>query len=450
MSQNSGLMQGKRGVILGVANNRSIAWGIAKACHAAGAEIALTWQGDALKKRVEPLARELDGILLGHCDVTDPATIDAVFDVLREKWGKIDFVVHAIAFSDKDQLDGRYLETTADNFSKTMLISCYSLTAIAQRAEKLLTDGGSILTLTYYGAEKWMPHYNVMGVAKGGAGGERALSRRRSRREEHPRQRDFGGADQDAGGVRHRRFPLHPEMERIQRADAPHRDHRGSRRQRAVSAVGPVARRHRRGASRRFRLSRRRHEAPRRAGYFAERKTCPARNSQSSWSLPASSTTSATAKPRGIAANRVECRRAQRRIFRSTISGRKQAANAGGILADLFARDGRSEASLAFVASPLGRARLDDGAGARRLKLPPDDYAIDDRLREIGYGHWEGSTLAQMQAPDPDVLPARPTNGRCRRRAARAMPRCRPGCATGTISSRPTPSRWPMAAPRGR
>jgi enoyl-[acyl-carrier protein] reductase I len=166
MSQNSGLMQGKRGVILGVANSRSIAWGIAKACRAAGAEIALTWQGDALKKRVEPLAKELEGHLLGHCDVTDPSTIDAVFDVLREKWGKIDFVVHAIAFSDRDQLDGRYLETTADNFSKTMLISCYSLTAIAQRAEKLLTDGGSILTLTYYGAEKWMPHYNVMGVAK--------------------------------------------------------------------------------------------------------------------------------------------------------------------------------------------------------------------------------------------------------------------------------------------
>ncbi len=166
MAQNSGLMQGKRGVILGVANNRSIAWGIAKACHAAGAEIALTWQGDALKKRVEPLAAELGGLLLGHCDVTDPATIDAVFDVLKQKWGKIDFVVHAIAFSDKDQLDGRYLETTADNFSKTMLISCYSLTAIAQRAEKLLVDGGSIVTLTYYGSEKWMPHYNVMGVAK--------------------------------------------------------------------------------------------------------------------------------------------------------------------------------------------------------------------------------------------------------------------------------------------
>jgi enoyl-[acyl-carrier protein] reductase I len=166
MSGKAGLMQGKRGVILGVANNRSIAWGIAKACHNAGAEIALTWQGEALKKRVEPLAKELNALLLGHCDVTDAATIDAVFEVLREKWGKIDFVVHAIAFSDKDQLDGRYLETTAENFSKTMLISCYSLTAIAQRAEKLLTDGGSILTLTYYGAEKWMPHYNVMGVAK--------------------------------------------------------------------------------------------------------------------------------------------------------------------------------------------------------------------------------------------------------------------------------------------
>src|ERR1019366_7184754 len=126
MSQNSGLMQGKRGVILGVANNRSIAWGIARACHAAGAEIALTWQGDALKKRVEPLARELEAGLLGHCDVAAPATIEAVFGVLREKWGKIDFVVHAIAFSAKDQLGGGYLETTADNFSNTMLISCYS------------------------------------------------------------------------------------------------------------------------------------------------------------------------------------------------------------------------------------------------------------------------------------------------------------------------------------
>lgn len=162
----TGLMQGKRGIILGVANNRSIAWGIAKACREQGAEIALTWQGDALKKRVEPLGAELDALMLGHCDVTDAASIDAVFGVAKEKWGKIDFVVHAIAFSDKNELDGRYVDTSADNFSKTMLISCYSLTAVAQRAEKLMTDGGSIVTLTYYGAEKWMPHYNVMGVAK--------------------------------------------------------------------------------------------------------------------------------------------------------------------------------------------------------------------------------------------------------------------------------------------
>ncbi len=166
MTENSGLMAGKRGVILGVANNRSIAYGIAKACASHGAELGFTWQGDALKKRVEPLAAELGGILLGHCDVTEPETLDAVFETAKQKWGKNDFVVHAIAFSDKDQLDGRYVETTADNFSKTMLISCYSLTAVAQRAEKLMTDGGSILTLTYYGAEKWMPHYNVMGVAK--------------------------------------------------------------------------------------------------------------------------------------------------------------------------------------------------------------------------------------------------------------------------------------------
>jgi enoyl-[acyl-carrier protein] reductase I len=166
MSEVSGLMKGKRGVILGVANNRSIAWGIAKACRAQGAEIALTYQGDALKKRVEPLAAELGAELLGHCDVTDAATIDAVFDRVKEKWGKIDFVVHAIAFSDKNELEGRYVDTTADNFSKSMLISCYSLTAVAQRAEKLMTEGGSIVTLSYYGAEKWMPNYNVMGVAK--------------------------------------------------------------------------------------------------------------------------------------------------------------------------------------------------------------------------------------------------------------------------------------------
>jgi enoyl-[acyl-carrier protein] reductase I len=161
-----GIMAGKRGLVLGVANNRSIAWGIAKACADHGAELAFTWQGDALKKRVEPLAAELGAIMAGHCDVTDLASIDAVFGEIERVWGRLDFVVHAIAFSDKNELEGRYVETTRDNFARTMDISVYSLTAIAQRAEKLMTDGGSILTLTYYGAERVMPHYNVMGVAK--------------------------------------------------------------------------------------------------------------------------------------------------------------------------------------------------------------------------------------------------------------------------------------------
>ena len=161
-----GILAGKRGLIMGVANNRSIAWGIAKAARAHGAELALTYQGDALKKRVVPLADELDAAVLGHCDVTDGATIDAVFGEVAKLWGSLDFVVHCIAFSDKDELTGRYVETSEGNFTKSLLISCYSFTAIAQRAEKLMNEGGSLLTLTYYGAEKWMPHYNVMGVAK--------------------------------------------------------------------------------------------------------------------------------------------------------------------------------------------------------------------------------------------------------------------------------------------
>jgi enoyl-[acyl-carrier protein] reductase I len=160
------LMQGKRGLIMGVANNRSLAWGIAKAAAAQGATLAFTYQGDALKKRVEPLARELGSRLVLPCDVTDAASMDAVFAALEREWGKLDFLVHAIAFSDKAELDGRYVDTTEKNFTQTMLISCYSFTALAKRAEKLMGPGGSLLTLTYYGAEKVMPHYNVMGVAK--------------------------------------------------------------------------------------------------------------------------------------------------------------------------------------------------------------------------------------------------------------------------------------------
>jgi enoyl-[acyl-carrier protein] reductase I len=159
-------MAGKRGLIMGVANNRSIAWGIAQAVARHGAELAFTYQGEALKKRVEPLAKEVGCKFVLPCDVTDAASVDKAFDELERAWGGLDFVVHAIAFSDKDQLSGLYVDTTAENFSKTLLISSYSFTAVAQRAQKLMPQGGSLLTLTYYGAEKWVPHYNVMGVAK--------------------------------------------------------------------------------------------------------------------------------------------------------------------------------------------------------------------------------------------------------------------------------------------
>lgn len=160
------LMAGKRGLIMGVANERSIAWGIAHAAHAHGAGLAFTHQGEALRKRVTPLAEKLGCDLVLPCDVTDPGSIDTVFDVLRQRWGRLDFLVHAIAYSDKEQLKGRYIDTTADNFAATMAISCYSFTAVCQRAEPLMDDGGSLLTLSYMGSERVVPHYNVMGVAK--------------------------------------------------------------------------------------------------------------------------------------------------------------------------------------------------------------------------------------------------------------------------------------------
>jgi len=160
------LMAGKRGLIMGVANNRSIAWGIAKAVAAQGGEIALTYQGDALMKRVMPLAEELGSRVVLPCDVTDGLSVDQLFAEIGRAWGRLDFLVHAIAFSDKAELDGRYVDTTEHNFIQTLLVSCYSFTALARRAERLMPDGGSLLTLTYYGAEKVMPHYNVMGVAK--------------------------------------------------------------------------------------------------------------------------------------------------------------------------------------------------------------------------------------------------------------------------------------------
>jgi enoyl-[acyl-carrier protein] reductase I len=164
MSNN--LMAGKRGLIMGLANDKSIAWGIAKQLADAGAELAFSYQGDALKKRVDPLAASLGSDIVLPCDVGDEASIDALFAGLAERWDNLDFIVHAIGFSDKNELRGRYVDTSRSNFALSMDISVYSFTAVVQRAEKMMKNGGSCLTLTYYGAEKVMPHYNVMGVAK--------------------------------------------------------------------------------------------------------------------------------------------------------------------------------------------------------------------------------------------------------------------------------------------
>ncbi|CDZ66264.1 enoyl-ACP reductase FabI [Neorhizobium galegae] len=162
----TGIMQGKRGLIMGVANNHSIAWGISKAVAAQGAELAFTYQGDALGKRVKPLAAEVNSDFVVPCDVEDIASVDATFAAIKERWGKLDFVVHAIGFSDKNELKGLYADTTRDNFSRTMVISCFSFTEISKRAADLMTDGGAILTLTYGGSMRVIPNYNVMGVAK--------------------------------------------------------------------------------------------------------------------------------------------------------------------------------------------------------------------------------------------------------------------------------------------
>ena len=163
---NNGIMNGKRGIVMGVANDRSIAWGIAEAVAKQGAEIAFTYQGDALEKRVRPLAEKVGSTIIIPCDVSSDEAIEETFRLLKEKWDTIDFIVHAIAYSDKEELKGEYVDTTRENFYKTMDISVYSFTAIAQRAAKMMPNGGSMITLTYYGAEKVMPHYNVMGVAK--------------------------------------------------------------------------------------------------------------------------------------------------------------------------------------------------------------------------------------------------------------------------------------------
>ncbi|WP_374379730.1 enoyl-ACP reductase FabI [Dongia sp.] len=166
MSESKGLMAGKRGLVMGVANDRSIAWGIAKAVAAQGGEVAFTYQGEALERRVKPLAATVGADIVIPCDVTDDASLDQTFATIKERWGSLDFVVHAIAFSDKEELKGKYVATTRGNFARTMDISCFSFTAVADRAKDLMPNGGSLITLTYLGAERVMPHYNVMGVAK--------------------------------------------------------------------------------------------------------------------------------------------------------------------------------------------------------------------------------------------------------------------------------------------
>jgi len=166
MNAVSNVMAGKRGLIMGVANERSIAWGIAKTAAEHGAELAFTYQGDALLKRLEPLAQSVSSDTIMQCDVTEDRSIEEAFALIRKKWGKLDFLVHAIAYSDKEELKGEYVNTTRDNFLRTLDISCYSFTSVAKHAADLMENGGSLLTLSYYGSERVMPHYNVMGVAK--------------------------------------------------------------------------------------------------------------------------------------------------------------------------------------------------------------------------------------------------------------------------------------------
>ncbi len=166
MTEKLGLMAGKRGLIMGVANDRSIAWGIAKAAAEHGAELAFTFQGEALEKRVRPLAQSVGSKIVLPCDVSEDGSIDSAFSAIAKEWGSLDFVVHCIAYSDKDELKGKYVDTTRRNFAMTMDISCFSFTAVCNRAQAMMPNGGSLLTLTYFGAERVMPHYNVMGIAK--------------------------------------------------------------------------------------------------------------------------------------------------------------------------------------------------------------------------------------------------------------------------------------------
>ena len=248
----SSLMSGKRGLVMGVANDHSIAWGIAARSRPHGAELAFTYQGEALGKRVHPLARSVNSSLVLPCDVEDLASVDAVFVALSEAWGSLDFVVHCIGYSDRNELKGRYAETSRENFVRTMVISAFSFTEIAKRAAALMPNGGAMLTLTFGGATRVMPNYNVMGVAKAaleasvrylaadfGPGGNSS-------------QRHLGRSDSHVGGRRHHRRALHVQLPARPLALATHGYDRGCRGLRALPALRPGRGRHRRNSFRRF------------------------------------------------------------------------------------------------------------------------------------------------------------------------------------------------------
>ena len=265
------IMAGKRGLILGVANEKSISWGIASAVAAHGAELAFTYQNDAIRRRVEPLAHSVGSDMVMACDVGDTASLDAAVAAVAARWDRIDFAVHAVAYSDKNELKGRYCDTSRSNFRHTLDISCYSFTALAQRLAPLMTTGGSLVTLTYLGAQRSTPNYNVMGVAKAaleasvrylaadlGPGGIRvnAIS---------------AGPMRTPGRLGDRRRPLHLPLRRERRAVAAQRQPGGSRARRPLSAVGPVVRGDRRDHARRRRLPLGRHSPPPGRGHAAAR-----------------------------------------------------------------------------------------------------------------------------------------------------------------------------------
>ena len=209
---------------MGVANDHSIAWGIAKTLHAQGAELAFTYQGDALGKRVKPLAESLNADLILPCDVEDIASVDATFAALKEKWGELDFLVHAIGFSDKNELKGRYADTTRANFSRTMVISCFSFTEVAKRASEMMKPGGAMITLTFGGSTRVMPNYNVMGVAKAALEASVRYLAVGLRPPGHSRQRGFGRTGAHAGRLRHRRCPRDVRVPAEALAARPRRD----------------------------------------------------------------------------------------------------------------------------------------------------------------------------------------------------------------------------------